>query len=113
MKNSSVIYTEKELETIGRLIRGRASAKQAVVALATSSSSEDQKQAVESFASWQRSVKVIRRLRRAKAAKIEAVIKLTQAKSAREIMDLLAEAKSKQESVMSELNLAMVRSFLS
>lgn len=113
MKNTSVIYTEKELETIGRLISKRAAAKQAVVALATSSSPEDVQCAVENFSGWLHSVEAIKRLRQAKVAKIEVTIKLHRAKSAREIMDLLAEAKARQQSVMSELNRAMVRSFLS
>jgi hypothetical protein len=114
MKDTSVIYTEKELETIGRLISKRSPAKQAVAALAGSVSAPAMvEKAVRLTADWQYSVKAIKRLRQAKAARIEAVIKLTQAKSAHEIMDLIEEAKARQQSVMSELNHAMIRSFLS
>lgn len=112
-KQIPVIYTERELELIGRLINKRSPAKQAVMALATSSSPEDVQCAVEKFSGWQHSIEAFKRLRRAKAAKLETVIKLSQAKTARDIMDLLAEGKSRQQSVMSELNGAMVRAYLS
>jgi len=113
MPNTKVVYTPSELATIGRLVSKRSPAKQAVMRLAESESMLDVQEAVRMTSDWHRSLKAIKALRKAKAAKIETVIRLSQARTASEILDLVEEGKSRQKSVMTELNSAMTVSFLS